>query len=119
MLGEWFIQKGKDGDIRAVSKAYINARKEIHRNLLNFPLEEFVSLIKQAHQNKIARTGGRIGEDPTLPMLVTDANYLQDYYIAGGAVYEGDEATRLPPPVPGAWLPGSRGLRSDVRYGWR
>ena len=119
MLGEWFIQKGKDGDIRAVSKAYINARKEIHRNLLNFPLEEFVSLIKQAHQNKIARTGGRIGEDTTLPMLVTDANYLQDYYIAGGAVYEGDEATRLPPPVPGAWLPGSRGLRSDVRYGWR
>ena len=34
-------------------------------------------------------------------MLVTDANYLQDYYIAGGAVYEGDEATHLPPPVSG------------------
>lgn len=115
----WYVPKGEDHDIRAVSNVYGRALKEIHRNLLNFPLEEFVRLIKQAHQNKITRTGGRIGEDPNLPMLVTDANYLQDYYIAGGAVYEGDEATRLPPPVPGAWLPGSRGLRSDVRYDWR
>ena len=111
-LGEWFIQKGGDGDIRAVSKAYEDALTEVHRNLLNFPLDEFVRLIKQAHQNKIARTGGRIGEDPTLPMLVTDANYLQDYYIAGGAVYEGDEATRLPPPVPGEEEPAQDPTRT-------
>ena len=112
MLGEWFIQKGEDGEIRAVSKAYGDALIELHRNLLDFPLDEFVRLIKQAHQNKIARTGGRIGEDPTLPMLITDANYLQDYYIAGGAVYEGEEATRLPPPVPGEEEPAQDPTRT-------
>ena len=123
-LGIWYVWYvweggGDDISIRAVSNVYGQAQKEVHHNLLNYPIDEFVRLIKQAHQNKIARTGGRIGEDPALPMLVTDANYLQDYYIAGGAVYEGEEATRLPPPVPGAWAPHSRGLRSDVRYGWR
>ena len=100
-FGLWAVQQSKNDGIRVVSYYYSQARTDAHRNLLNMPLDEFVRLIKQAHQNKIDRTGGRIGEDPALPMLVTDANYLQDYYIAGGAIYEGEEATRLPPPVPG------------------
>ena len=111
-MGVWFIQEGDNGEIRAVSNAYRRALTDAHRNLLNMPLDEFVRQINQAHQNKIARTGGRIGEDPTLPMLVTDANYLQDYYIAGGAVYEGDEATRLPPPVPGEEEPAQDPTRT-------
>ena len=111
-FGLWAVQQGENDEIRAVSYDYSQARTDAHRNLLNIPLDEFIRLIKQAHQNKIARTGGRIGEDPTLPMLVTDANYLQDYYIAGGAVYEGDEATRLPPPVPGEEEPAQDPTRT-------
>ena len=47
-------------------------------------------------------TEGRIGIDKDLPMLVTDANYLQDFYISEGAVYDDSESsTLLPPQIPG------------------
>ena len=108
-FGLWFIQQGEDREIRAVSNAYENALTDEHRSLLNLPLDEMVRRIEEAHENRNARTGGRIGEDPALPMLVTDANYLQDYYLAAGAVYEGDNATRLPPPAPfPSWPSGWR-----------
>ena len=65
------------------------------------PLADLVREVKQAHENRLVITEGRIGVEPFLPMLVTDANMLQDYYGAVGAVYEGEGATVLPPPVPG------------------
>ena len=35
-------------------------------------------------------------------MLITDAHHLRDYYTSVGAVYDDTEnATVLPPPVPG------------------
>ena len=63
-------------------------------------LDDLVREVKQAHQNRLAITGGRIADNPSLPLLVSDANKLQDYYGAVSAVYEGDSATILPPRVP-------------------
>jgi len=90
--------------IRAVAQATLWARDE-QRSELNIPLTRLVREVKEAAHNRTAITGGRIGVDAewqgtiSLPMLVTDANKLRDYYIAVGAVYEGDEATVLPPPA--------------------
>ena len=98
----WFLQQ-TDGEIRAVAQNIWRATgiEEI-RKTLDRPLDEMVADIKQAAINREAITDGRIGLDPDLPMLITDAHNLRDYYISVGAVYDDTEnATVLPPPVPG------------------
>ena len=120
----WFVQRGEDitvqeldayggdseitvttpagddtNEIRAVAQAILWAQTDEQRNKLNIPLTQLVQEVKQAAQNRTAATGGRIGVNTSLPMLVTDANKLRDYYTAVGAVYEGDQATAVPPAV--------------------
>ena len=104
-FGRWFVQRSEGSEPRAVSQAIRWARKDTHRRQLNLSLTELIQKIKKASEDRLAVTGGRIGEDPTLPLLVTDANYLRDFYGAVGAVYEGEGATVLPPPVPGTESP--------------
>lgn len=100
----WFVQR--DGEeVRAVSDMIKLAKTDEHRRRLDMLLEDLVREVKQAHQNRLAITGGRIADNPSLPLLVSDANKLQDYYGAVGAVYEGDNATILPPPIPGGGEP--------------
>ena len=97
----WFLQQTEDG-IRAIADYYRIAVLEEHRQKLNLPLDEMIEDIKQAAINRATLTGGRIGTDPELPMYITDANKLRDHYIEVGAVYDATEqATKLPPPVPG------------------
>lgn len=97
----WFLQQTEDG-IRAIAENYTRAITDEQRQKLDLPLDEMIEDIKQAALNRAAITGGRIGTDPNLPMYITDANKLRDYYISVGAVYDdSDRATRLPPPVPG------------------
>ncbi|MDE0120283.1 MAG: hypothetical protein OXS33_00955 [bacterium] len=71
--------------------------------LLDFSLADFRTKITQADATRRANTGGRVGTDPNLPLLISDANQLSTYYGAIGAVY--DDPTQIPakpPPVPGA-----------------
>lgn len=97
----WFLQQTETG-IRAVAEYYRDAILDKHRNKLNLPLDEMIADIKQAAINRDALTGGRIAVDPDLPMFVTDAHDLRDFYTSVGAVYDTTEnATVLPPPVPG------------------
>lgn len=97
----WFLQQTEDG-IRAIADYYRIAVLEEHRQKLNLPLDEMIEDIKLAAINRATLTGGRIGTDPELPMYITDANKLRDHYIEVGAVYDATEqATKLPPPVPG------------------
>lgn len=98
--GTWFVQRHGD-EIRAVSEYLRWSLTNQHRRKLNMSLSEMTAEIEKAAENRLALTGGRIGRDPTLPMLVTDANKLRGFFGAVGAVYDGDEATVLPPPVPG------------------
>ena len=97
-LGKWFVQQN-DG-IRAVSQSIWFAINDEIRSKLDLPLDEMVEKIKRASRGRIWLTAGRIGRDPGLPMLVTDAYELRDFYRAVGAVYEGEGATVLPPPAP-------------------
>lgn len=97
----WFIQRSED-KIRAVSADYKLATNEQERRQLNMPYNELVTQLKQADKERDSITGGRVGIESSLPLLVTDANFLQDYYVSVGAVYDdSEEATVLPPPVPG------------------
>ena len=97
----WFLQRNDDGEVRALEKDIALAQTPEERSRFDLLLSELVDQIEKAVENRATVIGGRIGEDPTLPMLVTDANRLQDFYGAVGAVYEGEDATVLPPPVPG------------------
>ena len=98
----WFLQQ-TDDEIRALAQGiWRTAREGEIRKTLDRPLDEMVAEVKQAAINREAITGGRLGIDPDLPMLITDAHNLRDYYISVGAVYDDTEkATVLPPPVPG------------------
>ena len=100
----WFVQH--DGDeIRAVAESITRTTNPELLSQMNLPLDELVRKIKEAAEERFVLTGGRIGVDSSLPMLVTDANKLQDFYQNTGAVYEGENATVLPPPVPGGEEP--------------
>ena len=97
----WFIQNTPSG-IRVVAQDIVEAINDEQRNLLDYPLEVMVREVKKASEERNQLTTGRIGIDTRLPMLVTDANDLRNYYESVGAVYGTVEgATVLPPPVPG------------------
>ena len=96
----WFVQRSGN-EVRAVSEDTTDTDNPELLSQMNLSLDELVRKIREAAQERLVLTGGRIGVDSSLPMLVTDANKLQDFYQNTGAVYEGENATVLPPPVPG------------------
>ena len=97
----WFLQQTDQG-IRAISRSIRRAYTDEMRSKLNLPLDEMIADIKQAAINRETITGGQIGLGPDMPILITDAHNLRDFYISVGAVYDDTEnATVLPPPAPG------------------
>ena len=98
----WSVQRNESNEIRAVAAEIRNARTDEQRARLDIPLDELTQKVKEASAKRMIITEGRIGIDKGLPMLVTDANYLQDFYISEGAVYDDSESsTLLPPQIPG------------------
>ena len=116
----WFLQRNEEGEIRALeqdvelAQIYEQIDPDFLLSEFDLPLSELVERIKEAAENRAVVTEGRIGLDSALPLLVTDANRLQDFYGAVGAVYEGDDATVLPPPVPGGDEPERDPTQTDV-----
>ena len=107
----WFVQRGEDGTVRAVAEdAWLIREEEEKRAAADVPLADLERQIAAAAVNRDAVTGGRIGTDASLPLLVSDANDLRTHYEAIGAVYRTSDSpedgsqhyTVLPPPVPGA-----------------
>ena len=114
----WFVQRTDDG-IRAVAQEIDLAATPEIRGQLDLPLTELETQIRTAatarteHIAELAsgtnvtqpsptgtiRINGGLGDLKPVPLIVTDANQLRAYYTAVGAVYEGDQATVLPPTV--------------------
>lgn len=67
---------------RAVAEHISLARTSEQRARLDIPLAELERQVRAAATNRIAVTGGRIGVAPDLPMLISDANNLRNYYGA-------------------------------------
>ena len=68
-------------------------------------LSAFTQAVTAAHQARMAGNGGRIGADESLPMLVTDANKLRQYYTDVGAYAHPDGPPAQPPPPCGLAVP--------------
>ena len=97
----WFIQRVGD-EVRAVASDITDAITDEQRARLDLPLAELVEGLKQAAEERATITGGRIGVSLSLPMFITDANKLEDYYqVTGTKYYSSGGTTVLPPPVPG------------------
>lgn len=108
----WFVQRTDDliqavSLDRDVSPDYLKDQKIM-------PLQELVQRAKQAAEERNMLTNGRLGIDPRLPLLITDAYDLREYYENAGAVYGTVEgATVLPPPVPGEGDPAPPTIPTD------
>ncbi len=103
----WDVQRvGDNVTVVAPYKDYfVSWRKRFtdeDRALMERPLDEFETVIREAAVARATATGGRIAVGDDLPMLITDANLLRPYYEhpGVGVSYETD-APALPPPVPG------------------
>ena len=111
----WFVRRDPDTDPPTVTAAFRWERSvvsEVDLDDLVTEVQAAAAARTAAGQTSTARSSSEstapsttaIDEFATAaPYLVTRADQLQDFYIAGGAVYEGDDATTVlppPPPVP-------------------
>lgn len=89
---------------------------ETHRSALEMDLDDFTEAVKEVNGERIDEDDGRIGADEDLPMLVTDANRLRQYYVATGSYNHPDGPPKQPPPPCGLAVPNQSdnpGLMTD------
>ena len=115
----WDVQRQEDDTVIVVHPHrddWRGARPDdyrTHRSLLEMGLSAFTQAVTTAHQARVAEYGGRIAsediqskaEDVDLPMLVTDANRLQQFYTDTGAHNHADGLPAQPPPPCGLAVP--------------
>ena len=100
----WDVQRREDDTVVAVHpdrdlwRHYKSDEYQTHRSVLEVELPAFTQAMIAANQARVTEYGGRIGEDASLPMLVTDANKLRQYYTAIGANDHPDGPPAQPPP---------------------
>ena len=109
----WFVQRTDENLIQAVSLDRDLAPAHLQDQKM-MPLQELVQRAKQAAEERNILTNGRLGVNPRLPLLITDAYDLREFYENAGAVYGAVEgATVLPPPVPGEDDPAPPTIPTD------
>ena len=94
----WDVERREDGTVVAIHPYRDWFHVETYRSYLEMELPALTREVTEAHQAHVALTGGRIGEGAHLPMLVTDANRLREYYTAVGAYNDSDLPPAQPPP---------------------
>ena len=110
----WAVQRQDDGTVIAVhpNRNFWRANRpdeyQTHRGALEMDLPTFTEAVNTAHQSRVTQYGGRIASDGIegradgieLPMLITDANRLAQFYLDTGAYEHPDGRPTQPPPVP-------------------
>ena len=108
----WDVQRREDGTIVAIQPRrddWRGARPDdyqTYRSQLEMELPAFKQAVTTAHEARVAEYGGRIAPDDIqsrakgvdLPMLITDANQLRQYFIDVGAYDHPDGPPAQPPP---------------------
>ena len=103
----WDVQRQEDGTVIAVHpdrdlwRHYAPDDYLTHRSKLEMELSALTQAVTTANQARVTEYDGRIGADASLPMLLTDANQLRQYYTDVGAYDHPDGTPVPPPPVPG------------------
>ena len=106
-LGYWDVQRREDGTVIAVHPDRDHWRSlrpddyQTYRSMLEMDLPALTQAVTTANQARVSEFGGRTGADAGLPLLVTDANQLRQYYTSVGAYDHPDGTPVPPPPVPG------------------
>ncbi|MXZ02148.1 MAG: hypothetical protein F4Y88_00270 [Chloroflexi bacterium] len=104
-LGHWDVQRQVDDTVVAVHPARDHWRRRkpddylTYRSVLEMELPAFTQAVTEAHEARMTEYEGRIGADASLPMLVTDASQLRQYFTEVGA-YAPGVPTPAPPPPP-------------------
>ena len=97
------VQRQDDGTVVAVhpERGWWKARGEYatYRDQLEMTLPALKQAVTAAHEARVAKFGGRIGVDESLPMLVSDVHGLNDFMVSVVTYENGGPAK--PPPVPG------------------
>ena len=107
----WDVQRLEDDTVIAVHPvrdAWRDFRPDdylVHRSKLEMELPVFTRTARAAHQARLTEYGGRTGLDERLPMLVTDANRISQYYTAIGAYNHPYGPPVQPPPPCGLTVP--------------
>ena len=108
----WDVQRQEDSTVIAVHPDRDLWRTlrpddfQTHISKLEMELPAFTQALTAAHQARVTEYGGRIGADASLPMLVTDANQLRQYFTAVGAYNDTDVPPAQPPPPCGLAVSG-------------
>ncbi len=99
----WYVQE-RDGEVRAIVEGIEGFDKSDTEtySMVDRLLSEFVAEIKQTASVRAGLSEARVGANMNSPQLVMDGNKLQEYYVAAGAVYEGEGKTTVLPPSPSA-----------------
>ena len=111
VISMWDVQRLEDDTVIAVHphrdlwRLYRPDDYRIHRSKLEMELPAFTRAVTAAHQARLTEYGGRTGSDTRLPMLVTDANRIRQYYTAIGAYTHPYGPPVQPPPPCGLTVP--------------
>ena len=101
LFNTWNIERREDGTVIAVHPHRDAFDIEDHRSAVELEFPAFKQAVTRAHQARVAEHGGRIApedsDDEVLPMLVTDANQLRQFFIAVGPYGETDIPPTPPP----------------------
>ena len=131
-FGSWNLERQEDDSIIVVHPlrdAFRALRPEKymeHQSQLEFTLPAFRQAATDAQEDRLADYGGRIAPDDIqskiegaeLPMLITDANNLRQFYIDTGAYDHPDGPPSMPVPPCGLSVPdhtNNPGLMRDCQ----
>ena len=103
----WDVERREDGTVVAIHPYGRWLTPDEYRSLGEMELPALTQAVTTVHQARIAANGGRIGEDDSLPMLVTDVNQLRQYFSDPkvGAYAPGAPTPEQPPPPCGLAVP--------------
>ena len=106
VISTWDVQRLEDDTVIAVHPhrdQWRHFRPDdylTHRSKLEMELPAFTRAVTATHQARLTEYSGRTGLDERLPMLVTDANRISQYYTAIGAYNHPFDPSVEPPPPP-------------------
>ena len=107
----WDVQRQEDGTVvvvhpdRDLWRRFRPDDYQTHRAALEMDLSALTQAVTTANQARVTEYSGRIGAETNLPMLVTDANQLRQYYTEVGAYAPGAPPPAQPPPPCGLAVP--------------
>ena len=110
-LASWDVQRREDDTVVAVhpdGDLWRRIRPNEYQTFLSsleMALPTLTQAVTTANQARVTEYGGRIGADTSLPMLVSDASHLRQYYTEVGAYAPGTPTPAQPPPPCGLAVP--------------